>query len=476
MNKLQLAPVETGPEPGKEQHDQGIEKDTFHLSDVGNAQRLVGLYGDVVRYLYTWQCWFIWDGVRWLRDESGEILRYAKETIRCLYKDASCLTNEYDRLNLAKHALRSENEGRLRAMVNLAQSEPGIPVTPDELDADPYVLNCSNGQLSLKTGNFKGHMEADHRSSLCTKLVPVIFDPTATCPTWDRFLLQIMGGIEALVRYLQRAVGYGLTGNTSEQCLILLYGLGANGKSTFLNIIIKMLGDYAAQTPAETLLAKRGESIPNDLARLKGSRFVVATEISQGRKLNEALVKQATGEDRICARFMRAEWFEYQPQFKLFIGTNHKPIIRGSDYAIWRRMRLVPFTVTIPPEDQDKDLFRKLLIELPGILNWALKGCIEWQRDGLQEPPEVITATEGYREEMDQLSGFIADRCLEGDREHVTARELYSSYREWCEENGENPITQKMLGLVLKDRGLKSKRSGPKGSNEWWGISINEIY
>ena len=251
------------------------------------------------------------------------------------------LANISDRGNLARHALKSEAEGRLRAMVNLAKTEPSIPVKQSMLDADPWLLNCQNGTIDLRTGKLLAH----HRSNLCTKEVPIAFDSDAKCPTWIAFLGRVMADNRALVRFLQRAVGYALTGMTSEQVLFFLYGTGANGKSTFIETCRNLVGDYAQQADFDTFMPKEKGHPRNDLARLAGARFVAAVEAAQGRQLAENVIKQATGCDVITARFLYHESFEYSPQYKLFLVANHKPVIVGTDEAIWRRIRLIPFTV-----------------------------------------------------------------------------------------------------------------------------------
>jgi len=279
-----------------------------------------------------------------------------------------------------------------------------------------------------------------------------------------------MDGNQNLITFLQRAVGYSLTGATSEQVLFFLYGTGANGKSTFLDIIYELFGNYASATPTSTLLSKAGsDTIPNDIARLKGVRFVSAVETEDGRRLAESVLKQITGDKRISARFMRGEWFDFKPECKLWLAANHKPVIRGTDDGIWRRIRLIPFTVSIPPEEQDRKLFEKLLTELPGILNWAMQGCVRWQREGLDLPLEVKTAIATYRAEMDTLSDFFAECCIVAPDATASAKELYLRYTFWCEENGERPERQKAFGMRLSERGFKRVKNN---ITIWHGIGV----
>ena len=273
---------------------------------------------------------------------------------------------------------------------------------PDALDTDPWLLNVENGTLDLRTGQLHRHRPDD----LITKVAPVHYDPEAVCPTWDMFLKRIMAGDEALVHYLQKIFGYSLTGVAREQCIFLAYGGGANGKSTAITAVTSVIGAYAQHTPTETLLVKRNDGIPNDVARLHGARLVTAAEAECHRRLAEALVKQLTGGDKIAARFLHGEWFEFTPGFKVVLAVNHKPAIQGTDHAIWRRIRLIPFTVTIPAKEQNKTLSEKLHAGNAGILRWAVDGCLAWQQDGLDPPSAVSEATAAYRDEMDTVGAF----------------------------------------------------------------------
>jgi putative DNA primase/helicase len=355
-------------------------------------------------------------------------------------------------------------------MIRLATSEPGIPVLLEQLDADPWLFNVVNGTIDLRTGILR----PARREDLITKLAPVIYDPDARCPTWERFLQQIMAGNTALITFLQRAIGYGLTGVTSEQVLLLLYGTGANGKSTFLEVLRALFGDYARQAEFATFLARTSDAVRNDLARLAGARFVTAVEAASGRRLDEALIKQLTGGDPITARFLYQEFFEFTPQFKLFLATNHKPVIRGTEHAIWRRIRLIPFEVTIPQAQQDRTLPDKLRAELPGILAWAVQGCLAWQRDGLPMPTEVHQATETYREEMDTFGLFLADYCIVDPTDptrRATTGELFDAYLTWCRQNGEHfQLTKTHFGMRLGERGLTPIRLGKERG--WAGIAL----
>jgi putative DNA primase/helicase len=280
-----------------------------------------------------------------------------------------------------------------------------------------------------------------------------------------------MGGNQPLVEFVQRAAGYCLTGKTDEEVLFFLYGTGANGKTTFVETVRKLLSDYAQQADFNSFLEKRSDGARNDLARLKGARFVAAVEAGEGRKLDETVIKQATGGDTITSRFLYREFFEYVPQFKIFLVANHKPRISGTDEGIWRRIRLIPFNVTIPTEERDKRLLEKLQRELPGILAWAVRGCLEWQRDGLGKSDQVSEATELYRREMDSLADFLDDRCVIGQGEVSDAGLLYETYKVWCQANGEEPTSQKLFGSRLHDRGFEPAKK--RGHRCWVGLSLD---
>lgn len=442
------------------------EESSPHRTDLGNARRLVAAYGKNLRFCHESGKWLAWNGEIWATDNSGIVDRFAKETVRKTYLEAGAAANDGDRGSLAKHALKSEAEARLRAMVNLAKTEPDIPVTPSQVDADLWLLNCRNGTVDLRTGKLLPHRP----ENLCTKQVPVIFDRHAKCPKWIAFLRRVMADNRTLVQFLQRALGYALTGSTREEVLFFFYGTGANGKSTFIETCRKLLGDYAVQADFDAFVTKKNEGPRNDLARLVGARFVAAVEAAQGRQLAENVIKQVTGGDTITARFLYHEYFEFSPQFKLFLVANHKPRVVGTDEAIWRRIRLVPFTVTIPREQRDKQLLGRLQSELPGILAWAVRGCLKWQCDGLGEPEPVSTATEAYRREMDVMADFIEEHCVLGERETADAGLLYKLFQEWSEKNGEEILTQKSLGAQLRERGFEPSKK--RGHRCWVGLRL----
>ena len=446
----------------------GMER-VFNLTDLGNAERLAASHGQTLRYCHAWGKWLHWNGQRWEIDENDEVVRRASETVRSIQKEAALAVNEDIQDKILKWSKGSESRSRLTSLVQLAQAENVIGVGPDSLDRDPWLINARNGIVDLQTGALT---EADP-AQLITKLVPTQYNPEATCPMWIGFLNRIMDRNDGMITYLQRAVGYAMTGSTREQCLFILYGRGANGKSVFLETLSAMLNDYAMRTPTDTLLVKRTGGIPNDVARLKGARLVTAVEADAGNKMAESLVKQITGGEKITARFLHREWFEFQPQFKVFLATNHKPVIVGTDHAIWRRIQLIPFTVTIPADEQDKDLALKLQGELSGILTWAVRGCIEWQRLGLQPASEVVGATNSYRTEMDAVAGFLEDCCMLEAGAYVTMVSLYKAYSAWCDATREKALTKRELNSRMAERGY-DKRRGTGGTWQWRGLGIKD--
>jgi len=457
----------TPPSNGQTSIDPSAPKNNpLSLTDTGNAQRLVARYGQDIRYCFDWGTYMIWDGRRWLKDQTGEIVRKAKQTNKSIYAEAADSGDENQSKALAKHALRSQSKARIDAMIDLARTEPGVPVQPADLDADVWAFNVLNGTLDLKTGQYRPHS----REELATKLAPVSYQPDASCPNWLTFLRQIMGDNDALVEYLQRAVGYALTGSTREQVLFMMYGTGANGKSTFLDTIRSLLGDYAQQTNFSTFMTRQQDGPRNDVARLVGARFAAAAEAEAGRRLSEVIVKQLTGGDAITARFLHKEFFEFIPQFKLFLAANHKPVIRGTDNAIWRRIRLIPFTVTIPEGKRDKDLPERLKAELPGILTWAVEGCLRWQKEGLGEPEAVKEATGEYRDEMDSLGDFFKECCVQLPTATTSTKELYEAYKAWCEGNSEEPLKKIVFARHLGERGYEPVRTTTTRS--WKGIGL----
>jgi putative DNA primase/helicase len=305
---------------------------------------------------------------------------------------------------------------------------------------------------------------------MITKIANVAFQPGADCPMWKQFIREIMDYQTEVIMFVQTAAGWALTGDISEQTMFILFGSGANGKSTFLNTIMFVLGDYALATPTETFMRKNSDQNTNDIARLRGTRFVTTTEAEQGRRLSEPLIKKITGNDQMTARFLYGEFFNFTPTFKIFMATNHKPVIRGTDHGIWRRIKLIPFTTRIPEEKQDKYLEQKLREEASGILNWLLAGAARWKREGLVAPTEILNATDEYRAEMDVIGNFLKERCLLKPGVSIRIRELFKAYQDWCDDNNEHAVSERFFGLHLKEMGYEQGRSSE--ARYWSGIAL----
>ncbi len=422
-------------------------------SDSGNAARFVKKFEGQIRFCPDLKRWLLWQADRWKIDETGEIYQYARSAVQDIYTEAGQFQDKTERLAHAAFALRSESEHSLKAMVSLARYEHIIPIRRVALDDHPNKLNLLNGILDLETGELIDHAPEFY----FTKIIPYVFDLEETAPAWEKFLDEITGNDEALKNFLQQITGYCLTGSAREQVFFIFWGDGRNGKSTFIKVLLELLGPWAAQTPAETFLLKNGSGGFSDLARLADKRLVCAIETDEGGKLAEGLIKTLSGNDRIATRHHYQEFFEYEPGFKTILTTNHKPRIRGNDLAIWRRIRLVPFTWTIPEEKVDPDIFEKLKAEMPGILTWAVKGCFEWLNHGKLETPAVVKdAVKEYQQEQDQVSRFIDDCCERGaDDDHESAKNLYDSYKTWSIENGEHYFSANKFGRRLQDLGFE---------------------
>jgi P4 family phage/plasmid primase-like protien len=442
----------------------GTADDEIHLTDVGNAKRLVAKHGHKLRYVWPWGKWLCWDGRRWRIDDGGHVQRLAKETVLNIYAEVAQAPDD-ERESLVEHARLSERAAKIAAMIDLSRSEPSIPILPNELDSDAWLLNCRNGTLDLRANKLAPH----DPQQMITKLCAAEYDPSATCPQWLRFVGDITAGDEALQAYLQKAVGCSLTGDVREHVLFFLYGIGANGKSTFLNTIQEMMGaDYAMKAPPDLLMVKN-DSHPTERADLAGKRVVVCIEAAEGRRLAESLVKEMTGGDKVRARRMREDFWEFDPTHKIWLAANHKPSIRGTDEGIWRRIKLIPFTVVIPAGRQDRGLSTKLKAELPGILNWAVQGCLRWQADGLTEPAAVREATGQYRRQQDLLAGFLAECCIVAPDVRAQAATLLATYRKW---SGDDRMSQRRLGEMLTERGFDSAKIG--GLTWRIGIGLRE--
>ncbi len=444
----------------------------YSLTDIGNSERLVNLFGEDMRYCQTWKKWIVWDGKRWQIDDSNVAKIKGIETSKTIFNEAAEATSKEKIREIGSWALISASRGKIEAMLDLAKGY--LAISPTDLDQDVWLLNCQNGTLDLRSGNLQDHCKED----FITKILDVDYDEEATAPVWKSFIQKIFDQDQELIRFIQKAAGYTLTATIKEQIWFLLYGTGQNGKSTFINALLFVLGSYGITAKFDTFQVQRSEGVRNDLADMKGCRIVAAIEAKQGKRLDETVLKQLTGEDKIRARHLYAEFEEFTPTHKLWLIANHKPTVHETTKAFWRRVRLIPFLVTIPDSEVDKDLNQKLESEKEGILAWLVEGCRLWQKEGLNPPVKVLEATAEYREEMDILAGFLDDLCeLTFDwNDRVQSATLYEHYVIWCkgqrEKEGEEvvPINRKLFGMKLTERGLKREKTG--GNHYWLGLKF----
>ena len=454
-----------------------------NLCDIYNANQFKELHGNNVRYCFKRNRWLIWNNKKWKFDEAEKILLYAENTQKSLEWNAKTFEDPNEQKRRLDHAKKLGSRQKLCDMIFIVRSH--LPILPEDLDKDDFLFNIENGILDLHTGILGNH----DREKFITKISPVTYKLSEECPRWIQFLKEIMDGNERKIEYLQRAIGYSLTGSTRERVFFILYGTGANGKSTFLNTLTELFGEYATTIPTSTLFSKTSDSIPNDIAKLRGSRFVTAYEGEEEKRLDEGLIKRMTGQDIMTARHLWEEYFDFFPKFKLWFATNHKPIIWGNDKAIWDRIRLIPFTVTIPEERQDKDLIDKLKCELTGILNWCVDGALKWQKEGLGFPTEIKKATNDYRYEMDSLGSFLQDYCILADDNTISTLDnkitlfnltekripyVKSSklYDKWVYVTGNKHISQTLFSRKMIERGYVRKRF--PDAQYWIGIGLLE--
>jgi putative DNA primase/helicase len=437
-----------------------IERRPPEFTDDSLALRFAEQHTNSLRYVATLGKWFLWDGQRWQTDDTLMARHRAREI--CRGASAEC--------NQAKVAKLIASAKTISAVERLAQADRRIAATVGEWDADPWILNTPGGTIDLRSGEQWEHRPEDR----LTKITGIAPDAACRTPVWDAFLARITDNQNELIEYLRRVAGYSLTGTTQEHALFFLYGLGANGKTTFINAITGCAGDYHRAAPIETFTASSHDRHPTELAGLRGARIVTAIETEEGRRWAESRIKSLTGGDKISARFMRQDFFEFVPQFKLIIAGNHKPGLRSVDEAIRRRFNLIPFTVTIPPDERDEALPEKLKAELPGIMSWMIDGCTDWQERGLA-PPEVVTAaTAAYLESEDALSAWIEEACERDPNAWEKRSDLFSSWVGWAEKAGEYVGPQKQFIRRLEAKGFEEKRHNY--GRGFLGLRLNSRY
>lgn len=431
----------------------------YTFDDTGNAQRFTDFFGEQVRYCYTDKRWLYYDGRKWCTDMTGTVKRLADRAVEAMRAEAKVYAqmdaDEGTEMSkgFEKHMKASRSNKSKSSMLNEVQHH--VPILPAQMDKEKMLLNTPSGLVDLASGTISDHDPL----KFITKITSTEYSVNSDCPKWLSFLDDIFAGDKELIRYIQKALGYSLTGSTAEQCVFFLYGTGRNGKSTFLDIVREVFGDYASNIQPETIMVRNSQSsaINSDIARLKGARLVTSVEPNEGVRINEGLLKQLTGDDWVTARKLYGEEFEFKPEFKLWMATNHKPIIRGTDTGIWRRIHMIPFTVQIPADKVDRNLKYKLKAELTAIFRWMVDGCLLWQREGLKMPRAVYESVREYRREMDVISAFIEDKCTVGGGLSVQSSRLYAAYSEWAEQNNEYRMSATKFGVEMSKKYEKVK-------------------
>lgn len=441
----------------------------YPLTDLGNSERFIDRYQNVVRFCKEQKVWYIWNGSKWNIDKKNEIQELVKDMVIKMQKEAYELSDPEIRNALLQHAKKSQSNASIKNIINLSESNRSINVTGEDLDSNNWLFNVANGTLDLKTGMLLPH----NSINLITKISNVKYDETARCPKFMAFLDYILAGNNDLIEYMQKLVGYCLTGSIDQQILPILYGTGSNGKTTFMKVLEGLLGEYCIYSDISSFVASQNSTTRNDLARMKGSRLVLTTEFEHNQNISEALIKKVTGGEKITCRFLYGEYFDYTPTFKIMMATNYKPHIKGTDEGIWRRIHLIPFTVRITEENRKENYAQELLEELSGILNWALEGCLKWQKDKLKKPAAVEEATSDYRIEMDELADFLDACCEAASNSKTRSSELFDAYIRWCYENGiKDQLTQKAFSKELEERGYRKKRNNM--GTYWENIALKE--
>ena len=437
------------------------------LTDDGNALRFVETHGDQIRYVHEHKKWYVWDGSRWSNDSQENIVALAREIPRTLLRTAADEIDDELRKKLTSWATNSHSITRITAMHTLARSDDRVKIPSDLLDADPWSFNVQNGTINLRTGGIAPHEKND----LITNLVPITFNPRAVSPLWHDYLKLVFRDDAELIEFVQRCVGYSMTGLTNEQVFFILHGPQGTGKTTFIETLRKIFGDYARNADPSTFMQKQKTGRANpEIARLQTARFVTSSETEENERLAAGLVKRLSGSTRITASHLYAEDFEYEPVMKLWIDTNHKPRIAAHDDAVWARLILIPFDVIIRHTSQDIKGFRDILAtELPGILRWAVEGCLKWQQDGLARPNKIDEAAQEYRNDSDTIQQFIDDECIVDPRAVCGIQELHVAYKRWCEDAGIRNLNRTAFNQRMQEHGFL-KDDHDTSRPKWIGI------
>jgi putative DNA primase/helicase len=465
FNSEQYRPRGKRGEPS-EAKQEASDDARFATTDLGNAERFVNQFGDRVRWVDDQKLFYVYTGEVW-KVSRHHLMELVSECLRSILIEAYQEQDGRERNNLIKWARSCQTKGRAEGLLHFAPGKKEILVSKaQEFDQNRHLLNCKNGTLNLKTGK----LQEFNPNDLITLRINAAYIPGSPCTEWQKFLDSTFLGDRDLIEFVQRALGYSLTGECTERVMFVLYGGGKNGKSTMCETISHIMGDYSAELNTDALLRKEMTGgIPNDIARLRGTRFVCANETEEGRRLNEPRVKELTGNDRISARFMRSEWFDFKPEFKLWMRTNHKPEIHGTDPAIWDRIRLIPFNARFDG-NPDLKLQEKLLKEAEGIFAWMVEGAIRWQQEGLNLPGAVKEATEGYRKENDILGDFLTAKVEKTPGLDLSNKDLLAAFNRWLKTENRPEVSGKALARKMTERGYQGEER--RGIKWWIGIRL----
>ncbi len=445
--------------------DAAIGPEFTDLTQLWSAGRFVSDHRDGVLWCQAQRIFYLWDGKRWRADDVLDVQVKAKETITRLMRDAVGIKDHKKQAAYLQFAMRLQRRDQMDAMLDLAK--PYLPARVSDFDRDPMLFNCANGTLDLHTGALREH----RREDMMTKASPATYDPAATCPLFDKFLDRIMAGDQDRIRYLQKVLGYALTGDVREDIFVVFHGQGNNGKNTLVNTARDIMGNYARIAAPKLFIYTKYENHPAEVADLLGARLVIVGETDQGQRLNAARIKAHTGKDRIKARNFYQDFFEFDPTHKIIWMTNHRPVIRDTTFAMWRRVRLVPFTVEIPERERDRTLGNKLKAEASGIFRWLVEGCLLWQQEGLESPEAVKTATKDYQAESDPIGRFLTERCALSPHASVKRVDLYAAFVRWSEQEGDKyPVRTREFAVRLREQGFDDRKS--HGERTWKGVGL----
>jgi putative DNA primase/helicase len=470
------APIGSKPSQQKTRPNADLSEWTQHYNtkistdypenDYGNAQRFALRFKHIIRYCYDESAWFVWNGKQWRADDSGAAMRLAKTIPEFIHKEAHKLDGSDEQKHRHRHASRTGAANKLSAMLALSASEPDIPALVDDFDQEPMVINTPSGIVNLENGKLEKHQP----DRMLNQMTDSEYDKDAKCPTWERFVSEIFKGNKDLMRYMQQLAGYSLTGSINEHIFIYCYGGGRNGKSTFINTLIKIFGDYAASAPPNLLISKRNDPHPTELAFLRKIRLALGGEVKPGERLDEGKLKHLTGGEKITARTMRKDFTQFTPTHTLWLAGNMKLKIYATDIGMWERIKLIPFQATFTGNQRDVTLPERLLEEAPGILAWAVRGAIDWHKSGFTEPDIVTKATLQYKQDENLFAQWLTEKTEKEAHGTTPHKELRQDYVNWCDDNSiKHPHSTRAFTNAMREAGFERSKGGTRN---WRGISL----